>query len=307
LDFDGALAVRLAQSHAVCDLLNLPGFSEDDLYNNLDWLCDNQEKIEQHLFLKRYKNETIPCLFLYDVTSSYLEGLENELGDWGYNRDEKKGKLQIVIGLLTDAQGVPVSVEVFKGNTNDTKTFLNQIKKLAERFKVKEVTLVGDRGMIKSAQIENLKEEHFNYITCITKPQIERLLRQKLIQIELFSEKLCEVENEGIRYILRKNPIRVQEIEAKRAEKLKKIEHVIEQQNTYLAEHKKAVVEVALRKIKKLIERLKVSDFAEVENRERRLSLKIDQVKKERLSGNWRGIIIHCDHKVSFWIRASIS
>ncbi|MCP4985299.1 MAG: IS1634 family transposase, partial [Colwellia sp.] len=275
-------AVRLAQSHAVCDLLNLPGFSEDDLYNNLDWLCDNQEKIESQLFLKRYKNKTIPCLFLYDVTSSYLEGVENELGDWGYNRDGKKGKLQIVIGLLTDAEGVPVSVEVFKGNTNDTKTVLNQIKKLAKRFKVKEVTMVGDRGMIKSAQIENLKEENFNYITCITKPQIESLLKQKAIQIELFSEKLCEVENDGIRYILRKNPIRVQEIENARVEKIKKIEQVIEQQNNYLAEHKKAVVEVALRKIKKLIKRLKVSDFAEVENSERTLSLKIDQGKKEK-------------------------
>jgi len=119
-------------------------------------LCDNQEAIENKLVSLRYKGSHMPRLFLYDVTSSYLEGMENELSDWGYNRDGKRGKLQIVIGLLTDAEGVPVSVEVFKGNTNDTKTFLNQIQKIANRFKIKEVTMVGDRGMIKSAKIEGL-------------------------------------------------------------------------------------------------------------------------------------------------------
>ncbi len=261
-------AVRLAQRHAVCDLLNLPGFSEDDLYNNLDWFCDNQEKIENKLFLNRYKNKRIPNLFLYDVTSSYLEGVENELGDWGYNRDGKKGKLQIVIGLLTDEEGVPVSVEVFKGNTHDTKTFLNQIKKIAERFNVKEVTMVGDRGMIKSTQIKDLKEENFNYITCITKPQIESLLKEKTLQIELFSEKICEVEKDDIRYILRRNPIRVQEIEKIRLGKIKKIEKLIEEKNNYLWEHKKASVEVALRNINKEVEKLKVSNFVKIEKKE---------------------------------------
>lgn len=274
-------AVRLAQRHGVCDLLSLPGFSEDDLYNNLDWLCDNQEKIENKLFLNRYKNKRIPNLFLYDVTSSYLEGVENELGDWGYNRDGKKGKLQIVIGLLTDEEGVPVSVEVFKGNTSDTKTFLNQIKKIAERFNVKEVTMVGDRGMIKSAQIKDLKGENFNYISCITKPQIESLLKKKTIQIELFSEKICEVEDDNIRYILRRNPIRVQEIENIRLDKIKKIEKLIEEKNNYLSEHKKASVEVALRNINKEIEKLKLSNFITIENKERSLFLKIDHEKKK--------------------------
>ena len=135
---------------------------------------------------------------------------------------------------MTDEEGVPVSIEVFKGNTNDTKTFLNQIKKIAERFKVKEVTMVGDRGMIKSTQIEDLKEEKFNYITCITKPQIESLLKKETIQIELFSEKICEVEKDDIRYILRRNPIRVQEIENTRLDKIKKIEKLIEEKNNYL-------------------------------------------------------------------------
>jgi len=185
-------AVRLAAQHGICDLINLDSFNEDDLYKNLDWLSDNQEKIEGSLFKSRCL--AVPRLFLYDVTSSYLEGKENELSDWGYNRDGKKGKRQIVIGLLTDGEGLPVSVEVFKGNTNDTSTFLNQVRKLTLRFRVKEVTVVGDRGMIKSTQIEQLNAENFNYITAITKPQIETLLNNKVIQLELFNEKICEIE-----------------------------------------------------------------------------------------------------------------
>jgi hypothetical protein len=150
-------AVRLAGQHAICDLLELSSFNEEDLYANLDWVCTQQEQIEKQLFERRYSRTEVPRLFLYDVTSSYLEGQYNELGDWGYNRDGKKGKQQIVIGLLTDHQGIPVSVEVFQGNTNDTKTVLPQIKKMAQRFGIQEVTLVGDRGMIKTAQIADLK------------------------------------------------------------------------------------------------------------------------------------------------------
>ena len=142
------------------------------------------------------------------MTSSYLEGKHNELGDWGYNRDRKKGKLQIVIGLLTDEHGVPVSVEVFQGHTNDTKTLLQQIKKIAGRFGIQEVTLVGDRGMIKTAQLEALTAEHFHYITAITKSQIKTLLKGGVIHIEQFTEQLCEIESDGIRYILRRNPVR---------------------------------------------------------------------------------------------------
>ena len=92
-------AVRLAGSHAVCDVLNLGKFTEDDLYENLDWLCTHQGRIEEALFRNMQGSEA-PGLFLYDVTSSYLEGTENELAAFGYNRDGKRGKRQIVIGLL---------------------------------------------------------------------------------------------------------------------------------------------------------------------------------------------------------------
>lgn len=275
-------AVRLAQVHAACDFLNMSSFNEDTLYENLDWLCDNQERIENRLFALRYKGREIPRLLLYDVTSSYLEGMENELAQWGYNRDGKKGKLQIVIGLLTDDDGVPVSVEVFKGNTTDTKTFFNQIKKVAGRFGVKEVTLVGDRGMIKKAQIEDLKAENLHYITAITKPQIEKLINEGTIQIELFTEKLCEVEDDDIRYILRRNPLRAQEIEKTRDDKRQKVERVIKEQNEYLAQHQRAQVSVALKKVETLLKKLKVSSYAQVEAEGRCLTLKIDEDKKAK-------------------------
>jgi transposase len=277
-------AVRLAGQHAICDLVNLNSFNEDDLYENLDWLSKRQEKIEKRLFEVRYKGREVPRLFLYDVTSSYLEGIKNELGDWGYNRDGKKGKKQIVIGLLTDGEGTAVSVEIFKGNTRDTNTLLSQVKKLAERFGIKEVTIVGDRGMIKSSQIEGLKEEDFHYITAITKPQIETLMKKGIIQLGLFSEELCEVENDGIRYILRRNPIRAEEIEKTRKEKIEKVQGVIERQNKYLAEHKRAEVSVAKRKVDKLLKTLKLTEFTKVAARQRRLSLKIEEKKKEKIA-----------------------
>ncbi|BCL63049.1 hypothetical protein DGMP_37420 [Desulfomarina profundi] len=148
-------AVRLAREHGISELLGLVDFDEDDLYHCLDWLCDNQAEIEKKLFKQTY-GEQIPSLFLYDVTSSYLEGQCNELGDWGYNRDKKRGKKQIVIGLLCDEDGIPVSIRVFKGNTLDFHTIGCQIKKVAEEFGCQQVTMVGDRGMIKSSQIQEL-------------------------------------------------------------------------------------------------------------------------------------------------------
>jgi len=278
-------AVRLASQHAICDLIGLDSFNEDDLYKNLDWLGNNQVKIEKKIFDSRMSHgNKASNFYLYDVTSSYLEGHENELADWGYNRDKKKGKMQIIIGLLTDSDGIPVSVEVFKGNTSDCKTFASQIKKASMRFGIKDVTMVGDRGMIKSTQIEALGEEHFHYITAITRSQIEVLVREGVIQLELFEDKICEVEIEGIRYILRRNPIRAREIEEGRERKLAKISGMIKEQNKYLLEHKRAKVKVALKMMRCMIQKLKVEDFCGVYARGRILSIKIDGDKREKVS-----------------------
>ena len=267
-------AVRLAQSHAACDVLDIRrGFDENDLYENLGWLANNQQGIEKALFSARRKNK--PEIFLYDVTSSYLEGMKNFFGEYGYNRDGKKGKKQIVIGLLCDEFGEPVSTEVFAGNTQDTQTFDSQVRKAAERFGCERVTFVGDRGMIKIPQIKNLPEG-FKYITAITKPQIVSLIDQGVIQLGLFDENIFEVHDEAIRYILRRNPVRAKEINESRISKQKSVEKFLEKKHIYLREHKKAKTETAIKDVKQKIEQLKIDNWLRVISEQRTLKLEVD-------------------------------
>jgi len=270
-------AVRLAGSHAACDVLGLGKFDEDDLYDNLDWLSDNQAAIEQRLIRGHIRTPT-PGVFLYDVTSSYLEGTQNELSAFGYNRDGKRGKRQIVIGLLCNETGVPLSVEVFAGNTQDTRTFASQIKKVSERFGVGEVTFVGDRGMIKSGQVEELGEQGFHYITAITKPQIETLLRTGVFQMSLFDKGLAEVQaTEGLRYVLRRNPVRAEEIRKSRQDKLLSLRKAIDKENEYLKGHKQAKIQTALKRIQAKSLRLKLSGWVTTLAEEQQIVLRIDE------------------------------
>lgn len=275
-------AVRLARRHAACDVLDLEAFDEDDLYANLDWLARKQAGIEDRLF-HQHPKENSPQLFLYDVTSSYFEGQDNELSDFGYNRDGKKGKKQIVIGLLTDAQGDPVSVQVYRGNTADVKTFANQVEKVKNRFGVKTVTLVGDRGMIKSEQIEQLPE-CFHYVTAITKPQIKTLLKNKTLQMEMFDVDVCEVEEDGVRYVVRRNPVRAEEIADKRQEKRRTIQKLVHQQNQKLKENPRTWVSTALRIVQNKMEKLQVEKWLTVEGQDRTLRLKVNEEEVEKIS-----------------------
>lgn len=284
-------AVRLAASHAACDVLGLEAFDEDDLYANLDWLHEHQATSEDRLFCRRHPDGKAN-LFLYDVTSSYLEGTDNELAAFGYNRDGKHGKLQIVIGLLCDAEGWPLSVEVFTGNTADTSTFASQVRKVGARFGGGTVTLVGDRGMIKGPQIDLLEasEGDFHYITAITKPQIESLLKAGQLQMQLFDEHLAEVTDveDGVRYVLRRNPQRAAEMAAGRQDKVQAIETVVTQQNAYLAEHPRATMAAAIERVRKKIEQLRLSACFCVSSVERTLTLVRDEAawqERSKLDG----------------------
>src|SRR5258708_7731995 len=165
-------AVRWAQDHAVSEVLGLASFDQDDLYAALDDLCARQEKIERALYqqYQRRCGKQPPRLFLYDVTSSYLEGQCNELGAFGYDRDGKKGKLQIVIGLLTDAAGEPLAVRVFEGNRSDPTTVAEQIKIVKEQFHVEELVFVGDRGMVKNKGKHRPEDANLLEITALTHP-----------------------------------------------------------------------------------------------------------------------------------------
>jgi len=281
-------AVRLAQVHAACDVLGLRrGFDENDLYDNLTWLSQQQAGIEKRLFAQR-RGQQKPDLFLYDVTSSYLEGEDNAYGAYGYNRDGKKGKKQIVIGLLCDEPGAPVSSQVFRGNPQDRKTFAAQVKKAQQRFGCERVTFVGDRGMIKSGQIEDLAQAGFHYITAITKPQIDSLMAAGVIQMELFADQVCEVEQEGVRYVLRRNPLRAQQLAASRSSKQARVEELQKNGNDYLAQHPRAKLSTAEAKLRKQIAQLKIDKWLLVEGQGRTLQLKVNATALEeaaRLDG----------------------
>lgn len=257
-------AVRLALAHGACDVLGLALFNEADLYQNLDWLCTHQAEIEERLFGSR-ATVSSSSLFLYDVTSSYLEGKQNALAAFGYNRDGKRGKPQIIMGLLCDGEGRPLSIELFAGNTQDPQTFTSQINKVAKRFGGREVTFVGDRGMIKSQHIEALRDQQFHYITAITKPQIEGLLKHGVLQIGLFDELLAEVSTaEGIRYILRRNPERVEQSARSREEKYQTLAQAVVAHNHYLSTHPRARVEVALRTLTSRSQKLRIAAWVKL-------------------------------------------
>lgn len=283
-------AVRLARDLGAACILDLPAFDEDVLYANLAWLQDRQEHIESALFVHRY-TDAKPELYLYDVTSTYLEGQHNALAAFGYNRDGKRGKKQIVVGLLCDGQGVPVAIEAFKGNTSDTKTVASQIAKLQNRFHAEHITLVGDRGMLRGPQIEELAEAGMHYITAITKPQIETLLKSGTLQMDLFDQELGEVlvphESSADdahtamipkteRYILRRNPVRQMEMAATRADKEQALRRSIVEANVYLKEHARAKVTTAHKRLEKRLKTLGLSNWVSLTSHERELRLSID-------------------------------
>ncbi|HXZ15436.1 MAG TPA: IS1634 family transposase [Roseiarcus sp.] len=270
-------AVRLAGGHAVGAALGTVGFDEDDLYANLDWLADNQADIESRLFARR-EAASAPDVFLYDVTSTYLEGEHNAFAAFGYNRDRKSGKRQIVIGLMADADGRPLSIEVFKGNTSDVRTFSSQLTKAAARFGAERVTFVGDRGMIKAPQRAELGAAGFHYITAITKAQIDGLIAAGVLQMDLFEETLAEVEGlNGERYVLRRNPARADELAASRADKLRALQTAAEVANAYLAEHPRAAAKTQIARLKAKSKTLHLDKFVALAEQERRIVVTVDE------------------------------
>jgi transposase len=210
-------------------------------------------------------------LFLYDVTSSYLEGECNELGEFGYNRDGKKGKLQIVIGLLTDAAGEPLAVRVFEGNRSDPTTVAEQIKIVKEQFQVEELVFVGDRGMVKSKGKQALDQARLRYITALTDPQIRGLLKRKILQLELFSEQLCEVEDHGVRYVLRKNETEAARERHRWEDKLAKLEKKIAARNEETKKNQRCQPEAGKRKLEAWAAQHKLNGLVELKLEGRRL------------------------------------
>ena len=200
---------------------------ETQLYRSLDWLLQRQQSIE-HALAKRHLSEG--SLILYDVSSTYFEGRHCPLARFGHSRDERSGNLQIVFGLLTNAEGCPVAVEVFEGNTGDPTTVASQVSKLRERFHLKQIVLVGDRGMLTSARIrEDLKpQEGMQWISALKSIQIQQLVQGGALQLSLFDQHdLAEIQHAsypGERLIACRNPLLAEQRSRKRNELLEATE-----------------------------------------------------------------------------------
>ena len=201
--------------------------SAEDLYRALDWLHEAQPAIEQRLARQHLSGST---LVLYDLTSTWLTGRCCELAARGHSRDGKRDDVQIVFGLICTAQGCPIAVEVFPGNTGDPATVAAQVSKLRERFGIEHIVWAGDRGMLTSARIEQVLEpQGMDWVSSLRAPQIAQLAAERgPLQPSLFDERnLLELTSEhfpGERLVVCRNPALAEERARKRTELLQATE-----------------------------------------------------------------------------------
>jgi len=215
-----AIARGLRGETAACSLgevLGVGGCDEDDLYAAMDWLAARQQRIEDALAARHLAGGT---LVLYDVSSAAFEGRTCPLGAIGHPKDGVRGRLQIVYGLLTSKDGIPVAIEVFKGNTGDPATVAAQVAKVKDRFAITNVVLVGDRGMLTAARLrEDVGAAQLDWITALRAPQVSKLVRDGALQLSLFDQMdLAEISHPdypGERLVACMNPF----LEAERARK----------------------------------------------------------------------------------------
>jgi hypothetical protein len=198
-------------------LLGVADADEDDLYAALDWLLERQDRIEKKLAGRHLDEDAIA---LYDLSSSYFEGVSCPLAALGHNRDGKKGKLQVNYGLLTNSRGIPVAISVFPGNTGDATTLLPQASKIRDDFDIEHFVLVGDRGMITQKQVDALREiDGIDWIAALRPEAIQKLVASHAIQMGLFDERnlfeLTHLDFPGERLVACRNP----ELAKRRAQK----------------------------------------------------------------------------------------
>jgi hypothetical protein len=251
-------------STSLGEVLGITSAEVSGLYGAMDWLIARQTEIEDALAARHLDNGS---LVLYDVTSVYVEGRKSPLARFGYNRDGRKGKLQIVFGLLCTSEGCPVAVEVFEGNTADPKTLASQIAKLRTRFGLSRVVIVGDRGMITEARLkEDIRpEQGVEWITALRAPAIRKLVQNGSLQLSLFDEtdlaEISDPDYPGERLIVCKNPLLAFERARKREDLLqgteKKLDEIV-QATMRQSRRLKGKERIALR-VGKILNRFKVA------------------------------------------------
>jgi hypothetical protein len=218
--------------HSLGEMLGLGRVSAKDLYATLDWLASEQGFIETTLARRHL---TDGALLLYDVTSTYLEGRCCELAQHGYSRDHRRDRPQLVIGLLCAANGCPVAIEVFAGNTADPTTLRLQIDKIRERFRLRRVVMIGDRGVLTSARIDaTLRPAGLDWITALRAPAIKALAAEGgPLQPSLFDDRdMAEITSPdypGERLVVCQNPLLAEERARKRRDLLAATEQQLRQ------------------------------------------------------------------------------
>jgi hypothetical protein len=218
-------------AHTLGEALGLQAATADDLYDAMDWLFERQERIEKQLAARHLEDGS---LVLCDVTSTYFEGRTCPLAHLGYSRDDKRGTLQIVFGLLCNRAGCPVAVEVFDGNTADPMTVAPQIAKLRQRFGLSRIVLVGDRGLLTEARIRDELQPvaGLDWITALRSSAIQQLVSTGALQLSLFDQRdlaqMTSPDYPGERLVVCKNPLLAAERARKRADLLHATERELE-------------------------------------------------------------------------------
>jgi transposase len=223
---DSKLGSSRSLGHStLTDELDLGKVDADALYAAMDYLLERQDAIEKRLARRHLSDAT---LVLYDLSSSYFEGRTCPLAMRGYSRDEKRGSLQIVYGLLCDRAGRPIAVEVFEGNTLDHQTVLSQVEKLKKRFELSRVVFVSDRGMVTTANLAALREAQIDWITALKAPQVKALNADGVLPLSLFDQRnLAEIDHSDYpdeRLIVCRNPLLAKERTRKREDLLRATE-----------------------------------------------------------------------------------
>ena len=209
---------RLWHTTTLATQLAVSDADVDELYDAMDWLLQRQARIEKKLAANHLAENS---LVLYDISSSYYEGSSCSLAQLGHNRDNKKGRAIIVYGVLTDGDGRPISIDVYPGNTADSSTVPDQVEKVRNRFKLSQVVLVGDRGLLPQTQIDKLKDyPGIGWISALKSCAIKKLVEQQQLQLSLFDQQnIAEIESPdypGERLIACYNPLLAEERKQKR-------------------------------------------------------------------------------------------
>jgi len=262
------------------EILGVSNADEKELYAAMDWVLQRQPIIERKLAARHLGKEG---LALYDLTSSYFEGVSCPLASLGFNRDGKKGKLQVNYGLLTNEQGIPVSVSVFKGNTSDPKTLMPQVFKVQNDFGIERFVLVGDRGMITQTQIDTLRDiEGIDWITALRSEAIGKLVEDRSIEMGLFDERnLFELDHPDFpneRLVACRNPELAKRRSRKRQElleatckELEKVRRMVERDFLYGKKQISA-------RVHKILKNYKIGKYYELSIRDDSFDFKVDEV-----------------------------